>query len=107
MTRFGGRIPHGHVPVRPHARVGGLDRGDPRRPRAAAFRDALAPVVEDLVGGGRSSAEARAAVRPPEREDPMRLDTVIYETRDGIAYVRLNRPHRLNAMVPQLMRDLH
>ena len=37
----------------------------------------------------------------------MRLDTVIYEARDGIAYVRLNRPHRLNAMVPQLMRDLH
>jgi len=37
----------------------------------------------------------------------VRLDTVIYEARDGIAYVRLNRPHRLNAMVPQLMRDLH
>ena len=37
----------------------------------------------------------------------MRLDTVIYETRDGIAHVRLNRPHRLNAMIPQLMRDLH
>lgn len=37
----------------------------------------------------------------------MTLETVIYETRDGIAHVRLNRPHRLNAMVPQLMRDLH
>ncbi len=37
----------------------------------------------------------------------MKLETVIYEARDGIAYVRLNRPHRLNAMVPQLMRDLH
>lgn len=37
----------------------------------------------------------------------MKLDTVLYETRDGIAHIRLNRPHRLNAMVPQLMRDLH
>jgi enoyl-CoA hydratase len=37
----------------------------------------------------------------------MRLETVIYETRGGMAHVRLNRPHRLNAMVPQLMRDLH
>jgi enoyl-CoA hydratase len=37
----------------------------------------------------------------------MKLDTVIYETRDGVAYVKMNRPHRLNAMVPQLMRDLH
>jgi enoyl-CoA hydratase len=32
---------------------------------------------------------------------------VLYETRDEIAHIRLNRPHRLNAMVPQLMRDLH
>lgn len=37
----------------------------------------------------------------------MKLETVIYETRRGVAHVRLNRPHRLNAMVPQLMRDLH
>lgn len=37
----------------------------------------------------------------------MRLDTVLYETRGGIAHIRLNRPHRLNAMVPGLMRDLH
>ncbi|MBI3454580.1 MAG: enoyl-CoA hydratase [Candidatus Rokubacteria bacterium] len=37
----------------------------------------------------------------------MKLDTVLYETRDGVAHIRLNRPHRLNAMVPQLMRDLH
>ena len=37
----------------------------------------------------------------------MTLDTVLYQIRDGIAHVRLNRPHRLNAMVPQLMRDLH
>lgn len=37
----------------------------------------------------------------------MRLETVLYETRDGMAHIRLNRPHRLNAMVPQLMRDLH
>jgi enoyl-CoA hydratase len=37
----------------------------------------------------------------------MNLKTVIYESRDGIAHIRLNRPHRLNAMVPQLMQDLH
>lgn len=37
----------------------------------------------------------------------MKLETVIYETRDGIAHIKLNRPHRLNAMVPALMRDLH
>ena len=37
----------------------------------------------------------------------MTLETVLYEVRDGIARIRLNRPHRLNAMVPQLMRDLH
>ncbi len=37
----------------------------------------------------------------------MTLETVLYDARDGIAHIRLNRPHRLNAMVPQLMRDLH
>ena len=37
----------------------------------------------------------------------MSLETVLYEMHDGIARIRLNRPHRLNAMVPQLMRDLH
>jgi enoyl-CoA hydratase len=37
----------------------------------------------------------------------MRLETVLYGIRDGMAHIRLNRPHRLNAMVPQLMRDLH
>jgi len=34
------------------------------------------------------------------------LETVLYDVRDGIAHVRLNRPHRLNAMVPQLLHDL-
>lgn len=37
----------------------------------------------------------------------MTLETVLYDARDGLARIRLNRPHRLNAMVPQLMRDLH
>jgi enoyl-CoA hydratase len=37
----------------------------------------------------------------------MTLETVLYEVQDGIARIRLNRPRRLNAMVPQLMRDLH
>jgi enoyl-CoA hydratase len=37
----------------------------------------------------------------------MKLETVLYDAQDGLARIRLNRPHRLNAMVPQLMRDLH
>lgn len=37
----------------------------------------------------------------------MTLETVLYDARDGLARIRLNRPHRLNAMVPQLMRELH
>jgi enoyl-CoA hydratase len=37
----------------------------------------------------------------------MTFETVLYDVRDGLARIRLNRPHRLNAMVPQLMRDLH
>lgn len=37
----------------------------------------------------------------------MTLETVLYDARNGIARIRLHRPHRLNAMVPQLMRDLH
>ncbi len=37
----------------------------------------------------------------------MKLETVIYEAGEGIAHIKLNRPHRLNAMIPQLMRDLH
>ncbi|HZS35123.1 MAG TPA: enoyl-CoA hydratase/isomerase family protein [Methylomirabilota bacterium] len=35
------------------------------------------------------------------------LETIVYDRGDAIAHVRLNRPHRLNAMVPQLMRELH
>lgn len=37
----------------------------------------------------------------------MNLDTVLVEHRDGVAIIKLNRPQRLNAMTPQLMRDLH
>jgi enoyl-CoA hydratase len=37
----------------------------------------------------------------------MTFETVLYDAQDGIARIRLNRPRRLNAMVPQLMRDLH
>jgi enoyl-CoA hydratase len=37
----------------------------------------------------------------------MTLETILYDVEAGIARVRLNRPHRLNAMVPRLVRDLH
>lgn len=37
----------------------------------------------------------------------MNLRTVVYEARDSIARMKLNRPERLNAMVPLLMQDLH
>lgn len=37
----------------------------------------------------------------------MNWETIKYRTEDGLGYVSLNRPHRLNAMTRQLMRELH
>ncbi|NTE68275.1 enoyl-CoA hydratase/isomerase family protein [Agrobacterium tumefaciens] len=36
----------------------------------------------------------------------MSFDTIIYEQQNGIAEIRLNRPHRLNAVVQQLYDEL-
>lgn len=36
----------------------------------------------------------------------MQFESIIYERRDNIAYVTLNRPERLNALNPQLTADL-
>lgn len=37
----------------------------------------------------------------------MQSETIHYETRDGIAEIRLNRPHRLNAVTQQLYDELN
>ena len=37
----------------------------------------------------------------------MQFDTLIFETREGIAHVTLNRPDRLNALSDPLVEDLH
>jgi enoyl-CoA hydratase len=37
----------------------------------------------------------------------MSFETVLYAQRDGVAEIRLNRPHRLNAVTRQLYDDLH
>lgn len=34
------------------------------------------------------------------------MDTVLYSQEDSVATIRLNRPERLNAMIPQLVEDL-
>lgn len=36
----------------------------------------------------------------------MELETVIYEKKNRVAYVTLNRPHRLNAITPQMNEEL-
>src|SRR5262249_33275442 len=35
-----------------------------------------------------------------------RFETILFDVRDGIATIRLNRPHRLNAVIEQLYRDV-
>jgi 2-(1,2-epoxy-1,2-dihydrophenyl)acetyl-CoA isomerase len=37
----------------------------------------------------------------------MQFDTLLFEQRDGVAHVTLNRPDRLNALNGQLIHDLH
>jgi len=37
----------------------------------------------------------------------MRFETIMYEMKDGVAEIRLNRPHRLNAVTQQLYDELN
>lgn len=37
----------------------------------------------------------------------MKFETILYEFRDGVAEIRLNRPHRLNAVTQQLYDELN
>ena len=37
----------------------------------------------------------------------MGFETIVYETRDGVAEIRFNRPHRLNAVTQQLYDELN
>lgn len=36
----------------------------------------------------------------------MELETILYEERDHIGVIRLNRPHRMNAVIEEMYRDL-
>jgi enoyl-CoA hydratase len=42
-----------------------------------------------------------------EEAFPMQTETILYQSTDGIAEIRLNRPHRLNAVTQQLYGELN
>ena len=78
-------------------------------------------------GDGRRGARARALVREPRTsarawprsrngvipaspvgrgDDAMGYDTIVYEVEDRIATITFNRPDRLNAVSPEMIREL-
>jgi len=48
-----------------------------------------------------------ATVQRNKESNDMTYETILYEVRDGLAEIRLNRPHRLNAVVQTLYDELN
>ena len=40
------------------------------------------------------------------KEEPVNFETIIYEKKDGVGIIRLNRPERMNAVIEQMYKDL-
>src|SRR5215207_1201005 len=87
-------------------------RRRPRRARPCPDRPGGRPRSAPAPRGWSTSSDSSATSCGPRRNPPCRQlygapvgDTVLYEAGDGVATLTLNRPRRLNAIVPELMED--